>query len=69
VLFFCGQGQSRLASQAKAICAVCKVEGECLEFSLRYPEETEYGVWGGTTPGQAPAARALDNTRSACHDS
>jgi WhiB family redox-sensing transcriptional regulator len=51
-LFFCGQGQSRLASQARAICAVCEVQGECLELALSYPEETEYGVWGGTTPGQ-----------------
>jgi hypothetical protein len=50
-LFFCGQGQSRLASKAKAICAVCEVQGDCLEFALRYPEETEFGVWGGTTPG------------------
>jgi hypothetical protein len=50
-LFFCGQGQSRLAKQARAICAVCEVQGECLEFALRNPEETEYGVCGGITPG------------------
>jgi hypothetical protein len=37
-LFFCGQGQSRLANQATAICAGCEVNGECLEFALRYPE-------------------------------
>jgi WhiB family redox-sensing transcriptional regulator len=51
-LFFCGRGQARLADQARAICAGCEVQGECLEFALRNPEETEYGVWGGTTPGQ-----------------
>jgi hypothetical protein len=50
-LFFCGQGQARLVNQARAICAGCEVQGECLEFALRYPEGTEYGVWGGTTPG------------------
>ena len=37
-LFFCGQGQSGLASRAKAICSVCEVHGECLEFALSYPE-------------------------------
>jgi WhiB family redox-sensing transcriptional regulator len=51
-LVFCGQGQSRPANQARAICAGCEVQGECLEFVLRNPEESEFGVWGGTTPGQ-----------------
>jgi WhiB family transcriptional regulator, redox-sensing transcriptional regulator len=55
-LFFCGRGQSRLANQAKAICASCEVQGECLEFALRNPEETEYGVWGGTSPGERGCA-------------
>jgi hypothetical protein len=40
-MFFCGQGQSRLANQARAICASCEVQGECLEFALRNPEEAE----------------------------
>jgi Transcription factor WhiB len=43
---------TRLANQARVICAECEVQGECLEFALRDPEETEFGVWGGTTPGQ-----------------
>jgi WhiB family redox-sensing transcriptional regulator len=58
-LFFCGQGQSGLASRAKAICMTCEVQGECLEFALSYPEETEYGLWGGTTPGQRRRLRGL----------
>jgi WhiB family redox-sensing transcriptional regulator len=58
-LFFCGQGQSRWASRARAICAQCEVQGECLEFAIRYPEETEYGVWGGTTPGERRRLRGL----------
>jgi WhiB family transcriptional regulator, redox-sensing transcriptional regulator len=58
-LFFCGQGQARLANQARAICAVCEVQGECLEFALRHPYETEFGVWGGTTPGQRRKLRGL----------
>jgi hypothetical protein len=52
-LFFCGRGQRRLADQAGAICACCEVGGECLELALRNPDETEFGVWGGTTPGQS----------------
>jgi hypothetical protein len=39
----------RLANQARAICAGCEVRGECLELTLRNPDETEFGVWGGTT--------------------
>ena len=36
------------ADEAKAICAVCPVREECLEWALesRQPE----GVWGGHTP-------------------
>jgi WhiB family transcriptional regulator, redox-sensing transcriptional regulator len=58
-LFFCGRGQARLANQARAICASCEVQGECLEFALRIPDETEFGVWGGTTPGQRRKLRGL----------
>jgi WhiB family redox-sensing transcriptional regulator len=58
-LFFAGQGQSRLANQARAICAVCEVQGECLEFAIRNPDETEFGVWGGTTPGERRKLRGL----------
>jgi WhiB family redox-sensing transcriptional regulator len=58
-LFFCGRGQRRLADQARVICACCEVQAECLEFALRNPEETEFGVWGGTTPGQRRKLRGL----------
>jgi WhiB family redox-sensing transcriptional regulator len=58
-LFFCGQGQSRLANQARAICYGCEVQGECLEFALRNPEATEYGLWGATSPGQRRKLRGL----------
>jgi WhiB family redox-sensing transcriptional regulator len=36
------------AAEAKAICAICPVREECLEFALevRPPD----GVWGGLTP-------------------
>jgi Transcription factor WhiB len=45
--FFCGRGQARLDNQARAVCASCEVQGECLEFAIRNPEETEYGCGAG----------------------
>jgi hypothetical protein len=30
----------------------CVVQDSCLAFALEHPEETEFGVWGGTTPRQ-----------------
>jgi Transcription factor WhiB len=40
-LFFCGQGQSRLAARVRAICAACEVQGECLDHvSPSYPRSS-----------------------------
>jgi len=41
-LFFPVRGQS--ASKAKAICAVCAVKDECLEYAIA---RREVGIWGG----------------------
>lgn len=32
--------------EAKAICAGCPVNSDCLQFSLEHPQ---FGIWGGTT--------------------
>jgi WhiB family redox-sensing transcriptional regulator len=32
---------------AKAVCATCPVQSECLEFAIATNQE--YGVWGGTS--------------------
>ncbi|MGH9024823.1 MAG: WhiB family transcriptional regulator [Acidimicrobiia bacterium] len=37
-------------TQAKAICASCEVQGECLEEALRIREP--YGIWGGLTESE-----------------
>jgi WhiB family transcriptional regulator, redox-sensing transcriptional regulator len=58
-LFFCGQGQARLANQAREICAVCIVRAECLAFALENPEASEYGIWGGLSPSQRRRLRGL----------
>jgi hypothetical protein len=57
-LFFCGQGQSRLADQARAICAGCEVQGECLEFALRTPTRPSSGCGAG--PLQASVGDCAD---------
>tara|TARA_R110001606_G_scaffold317154_1_gene463940 strand:- start:5564 stop:5860 length:297 start_codon:yes stop_codon:yes gene_type:complete len=33
--------------QAKAICKICTVSSECLEYALKRKED--YGIWGGKT--------------------
>ena len=33
--------------EAKAVCRVCHVRGECLEYALATKEQ--YGIWGGLT--------------------
>ena len=39
--------RDRREGQAKAICGVCSVKGDCLEFALEIKEP--YGIWGGLT--------------------
>ena len=38
--------------QARAICNGCVVRHECLEYQMKFEEETgrRDGMWGGTTP-------------------
>lgn len=42
-LFFPERGAS--TRKAKAICAACEVQAECLDFALRVGEK--FGIWGG----------------------
>ena len=39
--------RERREHKAKAICNVCPVMGDCLEFAIEIREP--YGVWGGLT--------------------
>ena len=41
--FFPARGES--VRDAKAVCAVCSVRDECLDFALRM--KVAHGVWGG----------------------
>jgi WhiB family redox-sensing transcriptional regulator len=48
---------AKCISSAKALCAQCPVKSECLDFALKTMDLGNYGVWGGTTPGQREAIR------------
>jgi hypothetical protein len=55
-LFFCGEGQSRLANQARATCAGCEVQGVASSslFAILNRPSMECGVdHVGTTPEAA----------------
>ncbi len=39
--------RERREIRAKAICQVCPVQADCIEFAMRIREP--YGIWGGTT--------------------
>jgi WhiB family redox-sensing transcriptional regulator len=41
--------------KAKAICAVCPIRAECLEYALRHP--ARHGVWGGLNAEELAAER------------
>ena len=47
-----GVRKTEAAEAAIAMCRSCPVLKQCLEYALRHPEYTEYGIWGGTTPPQ-----------------
>ena len=47
-----GARKTEAAEAAIDMCRKCPVLKQCLEYALRHPEYTEYGIWGGTTPPQ-----------------
>ena len=46
-IFFPERGGSSKA--ARAVCAVCDVRAECLEYALNNKEQ--FGIWGGVVRG------------------
>lgn len=52
-----GRGRRRaldMLATARAVCATCPVQFECLAYALTTLDthELDHGVWGGTTPEQ-----------------
>lgn len=50
-----GPAYAEGVSDAKSICAVCPVAGQCLEFAIRTRQDD--GVWGGATPEERRSIR------------
>lgn len=58
-LFFPISSKGPAAQQidaAKAVCARCRVRGECLRFAL--DNRQDYGVWGGTSEEERKEMRS-----------
>jgi len=53
--FFAAKGDHASMSKALAVCAVCPVREQCLQFALSDPESI--GVWGGTSAKQRRTMR------------
>lgn len=45
-----GRSKRQREARAKAVCARCPVQQECLDWALTVREP--YGVWGGKSPGE-----------------
>ena len=43
-------------NSAKAVCVRCKVRTDCLSYAL---QTMQHGIWGGTTPDERAALRAV----------
>ena len=54
--FFPARGES--VRDAKAVCAICPVKSECLDFAMRL--KVAHGVWGGLSERER---RTLRRTR------
>lgn len=56
-LFFPGKGESVTSHRARAICARCPVQVECLTWAVENKEPG--GIWGGTTERDRRKIRSL----------
>lgn len=56
-----GQSMTQVA-EAKAVCAGCRVRGECLAFALRTRQV--HGVWGGMSEQERNPVTAVDRPRT-----
>jgi WhiB family transcriptional regulator, redox-sensing transcriptional regulator len=43
-------------NSAKAVCVRCTVRADCLSYAL---QTMQHGIWGGTTPDERAALRAV----------
>lgn len=55
-----GKLGARATATAKAICGLCDLQDDCLKFSMRFPDDEQWGVWGGLDAAGRRALRAAD---------
>lgn len=51
-MFFPEQGQQALATDAKKVCATCRIKQACLDYAMTFPHRELPGIWGGTSEGE-----------------
>ena len=49
--------------EAQKVCSTCPVQDECLKYALDNPEDSKWGIWGGTTEKQRRAIRKKHKRR------
>lgn len=47
-MFFVNPGEDTLVQDAKALCRICPVAEDCLDYALR--NRIDHGIWGGMSP-------------------
>jgi WhiB family redox-sensing transcriptional regulator len=55
-----GGANARAIAQAKNICGLCDLQADCLRFAMRFPDDEQWGVWGGLDAASRRALRAAD---------
>jgi len=53
--FFPKRGENKTVNRAKAVCSICPVQEECLNYALENGDV--HGVWGGKSERQRRAIR------------
>jgi len=61
-LFFQDRGRAQKANKAKAICRLCPVRIDCLDFALSFPDKELPGIYGGLTEGERRELRYSRHT-------
>ena len=61
--FFPARGES--VRDAKAVCAACPVQSECLDFALRL--KVAHGVWGGLSERERRTLRRDRHRAASAH--
>jgi WhiB family redox-sensing transcriptional regulator len=63
-LFFPVRFEASVDVQAKAVCAGCPVQAECLDYALDHG--IKHGIWGGKSERQRRALRGSRGRRVRC---